>query len=400
MVSTEHQDAAAILDEFSNRASNLPAEIAFMQEEIEQKDRQMAECLAIINKNESAIQKWIRLNGSHVPNPKEDQLSRIVLENYDKAQVLQEEKLALAQRTQQIMDKHTRWLDGHIKALQDRGDFPNDPDIPSLLRPQPPERNRIDLGVAPLPLGQINNSASVAHIRHPNQHPTRPLPAHLLGHPQATTSSSAPATPAAAAILAGRARESSLGAANKRQKLNGGLVLPTSGLGRQPSNAPGTPRGGTPVSGRAGSAGPRSSQNAIKKAAPLGSKQNSVMRKPKKSGLSRVKRTGKKNSPSSTNDSELSDADSGSADEETNTTPHNRDADGDEEVGDEDGGEGEDGKIYCLCQKVSYGDMVACDNEECPYEWFHWTCVGLKSEPPDVWICPECTKNGFKPART
>jgi inhibitor of growth protein 3 len=133
IVLTKYQDIAAILDEFSNRASNLPTAIAFIQEEIEQKDRQMAECLAITNKNESAIQKWIRLNGSHVPNPNEDQLSRIALENYDRAQVLQEEKLALAQRTQQIMDKHTRWLDGHIKALQDRGDFPNDLDIPSLL---------------------------------------------------------------------------------------------------------------------------------------------------------------------------------------------------------------------------------------------------------------------------
>jgi inhibitor of growth protein 3 len=37
--------------------------------------------------------------------------------------------------------------------------------------------------------------------------------------------------------------------------------------------------------------------------------------------------------------------------------------------------------------------MVACDNESCPFEWFHWTCVGLKSEPVGTWICPVCTKN-------
>jgi inhibitor of growth protein 3 len=38
-MSTKRQAAAAILQEFSNRAWNLPAEIAFMEEEIEQKDR-------------------------------------------------------------------------------------------------------------------------------------------------------------------------------------------------------------------------------------------------------------------------------------------------------------------------------------------------------------------------
>ena len=34
--------------------------------------------------------------------------------------------------------------------------------------------------------------------------------------------------------------------------------------------------------------------------------------------------------------------------------------------------------------------MVACDNEDCPYEWFHWSCVGLKSEPNGKWFCEEC----------
>jgi inhibitor of growth protein 3 len=130
-----------------------------------------------------------------------------------------------------------------------------------------------------------------------------------------------------------------------------------------------------------------------KKVAPHGSRQSGILRKPKKSGLSRVKRTGNKNSPSSTNDSELSDAESGSGEEEDEavTPPANKDADGDEEMGDDD--EGADNKAYCLCQKVSYGDMVACDNDKCPYEWFHWTCVGLKSEPVGTWICPVCTKN-------
>merc|ERR1712029_243014 len=25
---------------------------------------------------------------------------------------------------------------------------------------------------------------------------------------------------------------------------------------------------------------------------------------------------------------------------------------------------------YCLCQQVSYGEMIGCDNQDCPIEWF------------------------------
>jgi hypothetical protein len=62
---------------------------------------------------------------------------------------------------------------------------------------------------------------------------------------------------------------------------------------------------------------------------------------------------------------------------------------GDEEVGDEEAG---DGRRYCICQSASYGDMVACGNEQCPFEWFHWGCVGLKAEPMRTWFCPICTE--------
>ena len=40
---------------------------------------------------------------------------------------------------------------------------------------------------------------------------------------------------------------------------------------------------------------------------------------------------------------------------------------------------------YCICNQVSYGDMVACDNADCPYEWFHYPCVGVTA-PPKVLI--------------
>lgn len=48
---------------------------------------------------------------------------------------------------------------------------------------------------------------------------------------------------------------------------------------------------------------------------------------------------------------------------------------------------------YCICNQVSYGEMVACDNEDCPLEWFHYPCVNITSTPKGKWYCPDCTRN-------
>lgn len=47
---------------------------------------------------------------------------------------------------------------------------------------------------------------------------------------------------------------------------------------------------------------------------------------------------------------------------------------------------------YCYCHRGEYGEMIACENEQCPTEWFHLDCVGLGETPGnDVkWYCPDC----------
>ncbi|CAB5377676.1 unnamed protein product [Rhizophagus irregularis] len=45
--------------------------------------------------------------------------------------------------------------------------------------------------------------------------------------------------------------------------------------------------------------------------------------------------------------------------------------------------------VYCYCQQVSWGEMVACDNNECEIEWFHYPCVSLKAQPKGKWYCPD-----------
>ncbi|GAO48361.1 hypothetical protein SAICODRAFT_21218 [Saitoella complicata NRRL Y-17804] len=63
--------------------------------------------------------------------------------------------------------------------------------------------------------------------------------------------------------------------------------------------------------------------------------------------------------------------------------------------------EEEDNNLYCLCEQVADGNMVACDNyKECPREWFHYACVGLERAPRGKWLCPYCSgKLEFKPKK-
>lgn len=31
--------------------------------------------------------------------------------------------------------------------------------------------------------------------------------------------------------------------------------------------------------------------------------------------------------------------------------------------------DGDDGRTYCFCDRVSFGEMIACDDENCEKEW-------------------------------
>ncbi|KAL7071794.1 hypothetical protein ACQ4LE_008926 [Meloidogyne hapla] len=56
---------------------------------------------------------------------------------------------------------------------------------------------------------------------------------------------------------------------------------------------------------------------------------------------------------------------------------------------------------YCVCQQVSFGHMVCCDNKNCLIEWFHFPCVGLTASPKGKWYCPQCRdgKDSNKPLK-
>jgi hypothetical protein len=95
--------------------------------------------------------------------------------------------------------------------------------------------------------------------------------------------------------------------------------------------------------------------------------------------------------------------------------------DADIEGGDPDAVEEESNEPkYCYCDDVSYGEMVACDNESCSREWFHLKCAGLSKAPDEnsmsesfvflrgqelisatvKWYCDECKVSMREPKRS
>ena len=48
--------------------------------------------------------------------------------------------------------------------------------------------------------------------------------------------------------------------------------------------------------------------------------------------------------------------------------------------------------VYCVCRSNSAGRMIACDNRKCQYQWFHYSCIGMKRAPRGTWYCSDCKK--------
>ncbi|KAH6687149.1 hypothetical protein F5X68DRAFT_275739 [Plectosphaerella plurivora] len=69
-----------------------------------------------------------------------------------------------------------------------------------------------------------------------------------------------------------------------------------------------------------------------------------------------------------------------------------KDAEELEEIDDEGNPIDPEEQRYCVCNGVSYGTMISCDNANCALEWFHIGCVGLTAIPARTtkWYCPEC----------
>ncbi|EED21805.1 PHD finger domain protein, putative [Talaromyces stipitatus ATCC 10500] len=429
------EDCATVLEQFIHDVANLPAEITHLMEEIQAKDKIIQECRTTINSRDNSIQKFIKLNGSLAPNPKEEQYSKTILQNFDRCQSLQDEKIHLSEKACVLLDRQIKKLDIKIGELVKDGILSNDPPLPSLLDNKSqyaelPAAFMQDLAAAaastsgtstaytPLNPTSGNVATPVSAAQRIGQAGSRATSVTAGHHQTPSNRGSAPSTPTAAALhLQQRQRESSAGAVDsKRRRLNASLgTLPAAPSNlRQSSLGPGTPKPGTPVASRAGSAGPRATgvtkKATTKKVAPhqqikkikAGSNIAKIIKRSSSVGMKM--KSGHKKTPSTgdidddDDDSMLSSAEVSESEGASVTTTTRRTAghgpntmaDSDEELDEDEDEGGEDTKVYCTCRSVSHGDMVACDNDNCPYEWFHWKCVGLTREPLGTWYCVEC----------
>ncbi|CAI6334671.1 unnamed protein product [Periconia digitata] len=403
------EDAATVLEQFIHDVANLPAEITHLYEEAQAKDQQIQELKALIASRDGSLQKFIKLNGPLVQNPQEEKYSKLIIQSYEKAQILQEEKIGLVEKAAALMDRHVKRLDIKLRDLQNDGSIPTDPQMASLLRDSPgnlvPLSSLANTG-ANTPLQTVSGNhgpgsanlahAAIARIANVSNLNSRANPnmqnmtAQALINQQRLTNQQS-----AAQTSVRQERESSAGSDSKRRRpaLNTGpLPGPPSGLARQSSIGPGTPKPSTPAGSRAGSVGPKPQKNAltVKKAKPQQPLRKAALTA--KAGINKKRRKGggSRASPSTTADDESVASEAGTEDEDMGGA----------------GGEGEedesDDTKYCFCQRVSFGDMVACDNDNCQFQWFHWECVGIKEEPVGDWLCPDCKKqpaNKIKRAR-
>ncbi|KAK7534541.1 inhibitor of growth proteins N-terminal histone-binding-domain-containing protein [Phyllosticta citricarpa] len=391
-------DPASVLEMFIHDVANLPAEVTHLYEEMQAKEHQIQACSNIIERHDGSLQKFVKLNSSLMKNPKEESYSKIILQNYDKAQLLQEEKCALAEKAASLLDRHVKRLDIKIKDLTTDGSIAHDPQLPSLLRDSPgnlvpPVSSNATGANTPIP------SLSNTKVSQPLAALTMQRLAHVTG--QARTVGS-PGVGGSGTILnqgnmppgsnlaaaQNRQREMSVSSETKRRRLHlGSIPSASSSLARQSSMGPGTPKVATPGS-RAGSAGPRPTK---KTKTVLPGKAN--RKKIGKAGISKKSARrlmgSTRASPSTTGDDESVLSDGDGSDEDASALGHDGAADDEGADMEEDA----DDTAYCICERVSFGDMVACDNPKCDIQWFHWECVGLAQEPKGEWLCPICDPN-------
>ena len=406
--------------------ANTPAEITFLLEEIQAKDMQISAFKDEINKRDNQLQKWVRVNGGHVQNPKDDAFSKTINDCYDKCEILQAEKLGLSEKALIVLERQIKRLDVGLRGLAAREEFPHDWNGPTLLTgsgnvtgvntPATGGGGAVHVG-GPLQavsgnvggggIGGEPNIANAARMRMAQQAAQAGRGASGHGHPTGTQ------TPT---NMSRSQREGSTEAA-KRRRLNPslGTVPAASSNLRQSSLGPGTPKAGTPApagtgSSRAGSAQPTrpaaqkkgSSQPLPPTRKPVPSQGTSNRKRDRNRGTKKSdrRRALKSDRATPSTNASLSDEDDDSGASPTPSSLPRSQADGaadrrrDAQASSEDDEEEgeEDNTLYCFCQRASFGEMIGCDNVNCEYQWFHYGCVGIREQPSGEWLCPSCRK--------
>lgn len=395
-------------------SANIPQDLAHLFEEIQAKDQSIHEHRTNINNRDLSIQKHVRNNGSLVPFPREEGLSKTISLNYTKALQLQDEKMVLSKKALDLLERQVRRFDVKIKELQTDGAIPNDSTIPTMLKTikRPPSRPG-PTASAPttirnsgvIPPSVTGRSSTIAELGLVNDLQPRSMDGTELQRPQSTNRQiqaiRQETRPHSPIIPLGR-DNSAAGSDRKRQRLMGPSNLGSLKSARESSAGLRTPRAGTPTgsaTGRPSSLGPKAGPLKRASMKRIGSPmQRKLAEKTVKAGQKKGKR-GKRKGRSVASDEESgatpSEGGTGAGSEDELTPPLDASVTGEDVSMHGEDEDGADDRKYCVCKNVSFGNMVACDNGDCPIEWYHWGCVGITSSPVGKWYCDLCKIKGM-----
>ncbi|KAJ6519426.1 hypothetical protein C8R45DRAFT_951445 [Mycena sanguinolenta] len=345
------EDASTIVSEFIYSLDNLPNEVAHLLQEIKEKEIKVQDLQADIDRDSS---RYIRHSlkasnsassssasvspspaASRAPSPKSMLLPAKISAAYAEINTLSAEKCALAQRIIDLVSRTRARLDADLTKVRVLQGETLEPAFSGAATPIASTRLPRTPSTVGSPL--IEGDAYVGPSRNPASQISESLRTALGGSASMPEiRQQVPATP----VTASASVSLSSGPSTKKRRLT---AAPTS-IKLAPVIPPTPPRR---------SASPLTTSVAA----------NAHSSSHKRSRLSRQIHPSR---------------------EEMDV-----DAEGEEEA------EGEDENLYCFCQKQSYGDMIACDNDDCPYEWFHLSCVQLTQPTPEKWYCRECIEKGF-----
>ncbi|CCH44107.1 Inhibitor of growth protein 5 [Wickerhamomyces ciferrii] len=296
-------DTAAILEQYTQDISNLPAELQHLLSELGTSDSNLYEVRRKVLQKDSTIHKFIKQHGSLTKNPKENQLYPKIRDDFRKAEQIQRAKLVTANTGLFLTAKHLVKLESDIEKLKAEGLLALDElDIDSddeLFSSKPGSRASTAAAAAAASIGSaLGNGHGISSI--------------------------------------------DLTPSNTNTNTNSTTV-------KKQSRKSQAPKSSTP-----------NATNTTSTSRPQKRQRNEDSKTPDPKIESVIP-----NASSNLKISTKAPKVENNANEEEN-------------------------ELYCFCQRVSFGEMVGCDNDDCKFEWFHYECVGLKEPPKGKWYCSDC----------
>ena len=323
------------MENFLESVSNLPHDIKRNFTEMRELDQRVQNILV---KQEGRTKQYLRKkklqqNGSGNVSQKElDEELTEIRANFKKAEEFTDRKVTLAQQSYETMDKHIRKLDSDLRKFEE--DLEQEESVKNGTITKGSSTNNINSNSFS---NNNNNSHSRAEKTIENHHTTTraesPEPSGAIGRKSLSTNN----------------------------KSNSSSNNSNSSNSNSSKKTLSTPSSKKPASSSASST------------------PNNKKRKFSESNAT--------NSSSSTNGtSSNSTHNTSSSNKEPLLTSSGSRADADMPIH-------PDEPTYCICNRVSFGEMIGCDNPDCPIEWFHFECVGLTASPKGKkWYCPICTE--------